>query len=415
MFTAGKDITLVKDFSEEWNKLSKAKVYEAIDFNDPASNLGDAIFQASIHCTRSSSKVEKTIFVITDGYASTPKKLRMSLIHATNLGIQTIAIGVGYFTESIFEYFSNFVVANNPKDIPNALYKFYSGEAKLDGVHIAIRKEIVKTITHKGRTMDLRKAWEEEMFDKVYSEQVERSKRSLQLAVAPIRNRCNEIRVDICFVLDTTGSMRSLIKMAKDKIVSIATEITRIVKESSDKNAEVRVAFVGYKCQGQPQHLNSIGFTQDPEQVIDLITQQKANGGSSGGTADKFQGLELAMTFQWTGLVKFLVLIADAPGNGPWCVGPIDKVRDCHSSRPGDMPGLVAKIAREKIYLFYADIDGFTDHERANFRRQYVHHAPEEMKQKGFHELKIDSTEDTETLAEMITEKTTEVIITEFL
>ena len=75
------------------------------------------------------------------------------------------------------------------------------------------------------------------------------------------------------------------------------------------------------------------------------------------------------------------------------------------------MPGLVSKIAKKKIYLFYVNIKSFTDYERNNFRKQYIRSAPEDMKEKGFQELKIDSTDDGEKLAELITESVQNIII----
>lgn len=413
LFTAGEGTIIVKDFNEAWDILSKAKAYEALDFNGSASNLADSIFQACIHCTSGlPSKVEKTIYIITDGYPSAPEKLKMSLAYAESLGVQIIAIGVGYFTEGISEYFSNYIVANNPKDIPIALQHFYCGTTTPDTFQDALKKEVLRSID--GKSMSLTDAWNT-VFQDVYKDQVDRTRKAIYFAMAPARNSCNIFRVDLCFVLDTTGSMGGMIKMAKDKISSITKSISSCVKESSDREAKMRLGFVGYKIAGQENNLDNIPFTEDKEYLLELVKKQTAIGGSWGGVEDKYEALEMAIGFNWTGLVKFLVLIADAPGHGLWCTGEEYRRNDNYPERANDMPGLVARIARERIYLFYVDISTFTDYERDNFEKEYNKHAPDDMKGNGFKILKINDGNDGERLAKMISGTVATIIVSEFM
>ena len=79
------------------------------------------------------------------------------------------------------------------------------------------------------------------------------------------------------------------------------------------------------------------------------------------------------------------------------------------------MKGLVSKIAKKNIFLFYVDIKEFTDFERENFKKQYKASAVGEMKKKGFVELKISSTTDGEKLSSLITETIETIIVTEFM
>ena len=411
LLTSGKTTTIVKDADEDYDQTIKARLYDALQFNDNESNLSDAVLFTSLYLDSCApSKVEKSIFILTDGYPSSPKKLRRSLLYASELGIHTTALGVGFFTDGIFEYFPNYIVVNNPKDLPEALRGYFCCEPCPGERHSSIPLENVALYKKDGKEMDLQSAWDCG-FPKVYKDEIEKLNTALYLATAPVRRNFELFPVDLCFVLDTTGSMSGMIKMAQEKIVEITTSIEKCVKDESERTANVRVGFVGYKIKNQEGNLHNVPFTQNAQKVLDVVMEQKATGGSKGGVEDKYEPLEMAYGFEWTGTVKFLVLIADAPGHGEWCTGKEYKEKDNYPERAQDMPGLVSKIAKKKIYLFYVNIKSFTDYERNNFRKQYIRSAPEDMKEKGFQELKIDSTDDGEKLAELITESVQNIII----
>ena len=413
LLTCGKSTTIVKDIEEDYDQTIKARLYDALRFNDNESNLSDAILFASLYLDScASSKVEKSIFIITDGYPSSPKKLRKSLLFASEIGVHTTALGIGFFTDGIFEYFPNYIVVNNPKDLPEALRGYFCREPSPGERHGAIPIENVDSVEKDGQKMDLQSAWTC-AFPEVYKKEIQKLNKALYLATASVRNAFDVFRVDLCFVLDTTGSMSGMIKMAQEKIIGITKSIEECVKIGSDRKANVGIAFVGYKIKDQEGNLDNIPFTEDTQKVLDVILKQKATGGSSGGVEDKYEPLKMAYGFEWTGIVKFLVLIADAPGHGVWCTGEENKKKDNFPERENDMPGLISKIAEKGIYLFYVNISSFTDHERENFREQYIKSAPDDMKLKGFQELKINSTNDGEKLAKMITDAVENIIIAE--
>ncbi len=52
-------------------------------------------------------------------------------------------------------------------------------------------------------------------------------------------------RLEVCFVLDTTGSMSGLIEGAKQKIWSIANEMI-----SAKPTPEIRLGLIGYRDRG---------------------------------------------------------------------------------------------------------------------------------------------------------------------
>jgi len=415
LYTSGKITTIIKDFEEDWNQITKAKLYDVLQFNDNQSNISDAISFASLHLDACGpSKVQKTIFVLTDGYPTSPKKLRLSHSFAYELGIRVIGLGIGFFTDGIFEYFPQYVVVNNPNDVPEALKGYYSKEPSPGNRHGAIQIEKVESVKHEGVDLNLDKAWQIR-FPDVFRKEIEKLNKALYLSVAPVRRLINSFQVDLCFVLDTTGSMHGMIKMAKEKISNITKSIKECVKKASERNAIVRTAFVGYKIRGDDGNLDNVNFTENTEEVLRLVNKQEAKGGSKGGVEDKYEPLDLAYNFNWRGQVKFLVLIADAPGHGVWCTGEDHKDNDDHPTRANDMPGLVSKIAKKEIFMFYVNINSFTDFERKNFKKQYKANATDGMKEKGFVELKIESTDDGEKLATLISDSIETIIVNEFM
>ena len=66
------------------------------------------------------------------------------------------------------------------------------------------------------------------------------------LARAEPPEKQDKPKIDVCFVLDTTGSMSGLIEGAKQKIWSIANEIT-----SARPTPDIRIGLVGYRDRGE--------------------------------------------------------------------------------------------------------------------------------------------------------------------
>jgi len=91
------------------------------------------------------------------------------------------------------------------------------------------------------------------------------------------------IQVDICFVMDCTGSMAAYIDAAKEQLVQIGNSVMRQLS-SRDEICTLRFAFVGYRdfCDPVQDRLKSIDFTNDFIKVKEFISQQEAFGGGDG-------------------------------------------------------------------------------------------------------------------------------------
>ncbi|XP_066922534.1 uncharacterized protein [Clytia hemisphaerica] len=418
IITSGSVTKLVKDFNDEWDNKTKAKLYDALTFDQDETNLSDSIFYATQLITDgASSKVGKTIIVLTDGYPSAPKKLQTSLYHAESMNVQTLAIGIGYFTEGIFEYFPYFVLADDPKLLPGALQSFYLGEQKLEGLASAAGRVVTEKVLYNEKQLaNMDEAWDLEM-DKIYLEEYEKSKRDLTLRVFSVVQAATKLKIRLCFVLDTTGSMGGYIEMAKNKIQVITENIKKRIFDESKRDADLQIGFIGYKVRGQVGHLDKIPFTSDLAALQSFINSQRASGGSwDTGYEDKEDALLGALEFKWSewegpkedgredGTVKFLVLIADYPDRGT----------------VGTMFQTVQKYALKNIYfLFVTILPGGTDilqKERGEMRQAYQSTAKSKIKDKGFMEINMnDIGNDTNQLSEKIVDKVNEVVMVNFM
>ena len=117
--------------------------------------------------------------------------------------------------------------------------------------------------------------------------------------------------VEICFVLDTTGSMGGLIEGAKQKIWSIANDVI-----SAKPKPQVRFGLVGYRDRGDEYVTKQVALTDDLDSLYAELQKFKAGGG--GDTPESVsEALHAAVTqMQWSenaGVLKVIYLVGDAP------------------------------------------------------------------------------------------------------
>ena len=402
LYTSGSCTTLVKDFTEEWDNMAKAKMYDAMVFEQDESNLSDAVLFATHHITEGAGpKVGKSIFVFSDGYPSAPLRLRKSISFAENSGVQTVAVGIGYFTEGISKYFPYFVLSSSPMSFPSALQSFYLGEPKLESLSEAVESVVAEKVIYDTKRLEnMDEGWKIEI-DKVYQKEVERTRKELQISTYNAYTTSNQLKINLCFVLDTTGSMGSYIQMAKDKIKNIIDNIKSHINDHFGRATNLQVAFIGYKISGNNGHLDNILFTDDTTRLQSFVNSQCATGGSStDGREDKEDGMIKALSFNWDGSVKFMVLISDISDRGK--LGTINQT--------------IQKIAEKNIYFLHVTINSSTNKERDGFQAAYKNSTGSKIKDTGFMDIDMKNiSNDTNILSEKIVEKVSTVIVAEFM
>jgi uncharacterized protein YegL len=118
-------------------------------------------------------------------------------------------------------------------------------------------------------------------------------------------------RIQVCFVLDTTGSMSGLIDGAKEKIWSIANEMI-----AAKPTPDLELALVGYRDRGDEYITKVTDLTTDIDAIHARLMEFSAGGGGDGPESVN-QALHEAVTkVSWSDdrdVLKIVFLVGDAP------------------------------------------------------------------------------------------------------
>jgi Mg-chelatase subunit ChlD len=117
--------------------------------------------------------------------------------------------------------------------------------------------------------------------------------------------------IEVCFVLDTTGSMGGLIAGAKEKIWSMANEMI-----SAKPTPEIRIGLIGYRDKTDAYITKVYPLSNDIDDIYAKLMAFKAQGG--GDTPESVnQALNEAVTkMEWSksrDVLKVIFLVGDAP------------------------------------------------------------------------------------------------------
>jgi Mg-chelatase subunit ChlD len=118
-------------------------------------------------------------------------------------------------------------------------------------------------------------------------------------------------RVEVAFVLDTTGSMGDLIDGAKRKIWSIASTIV-----DSNPDADVAIALVAYRDRGDEYVVKTFELSEDIQGMYGKLTRLQADGGDDTPESVN-EALDVAVRdLQWSQgdhVKRIVFLVGDAP------------------------------------------------------------------------------------------------------
>jgi hypothetical protein len=118
-------------------------------------------------------------------------------------------------------------------------------------------------------------------------------------------------KIEVCFVLDTTGSMSGLIEGAKQKIWSIANEIT-----SAKPTPEIRIGLIGYRDHGDEYVTKAFDLTNDIDAIYMNLQSFRAAGGGDTPESVNEALHEAVSKMTWSQdrkVLKIIFLVGDAP------------------------------------------------------------------------------------------------------
>ncbi len=127
--------------------------------------------------------------------------------------------------------------------------------------------------------------------------------------VNPVANE--QSRIDVVFVLDTTGSMSGLIQAAREKIWSIATTMA-----SAQSAPEIRVGLVAYRDRGDAYVTRVVDLSSDLDSMYATLMDFQADGGGDGPESVNealYDAIHKVSWSQQAGTYKVVFLVGDAP------------------------------------------------------------------------------------------------------
>jgi Mg-chelatase subunit ChlD len=127
-------------------------------------------------------------------------------------------------------------------------------------------------------------------------------------------------RIEVCFVLDTTGSMGGLIEGAKQKIWSIANEMI-----SAQPTPELKLGLIGYRDRGDDYVVKSFSLTDDIDAIYGHLREFQAGGGGDTPESVNEALAEAIHKMPWSSdskVLKIIFLVGDAPPHMDYPNGP---------------------------------------------------------------------------------------------
>ncbi len=118
-------------------------------------------------------------------------------------------------------------------------------------------------------------------------------------------------KIDVVFVLDTTGSMGGLIETAKEKIWSIATTMA-----SAQQAPEIRVGLVAYRDRGDAYVTKVVDLSADLDSVYATLMDFQAGGGGDGPESVNKALYDAVHAMSWgqqDQAYQAIFLVGDAP------------------------------------------------------------------------------------------------------
>ncbi len=117
--------------------------------------------------------------------------------------------------------------------------------------------------------------------------------------------------IEVCFVLDTTGSMSGLIAGAKQKIWSVANMMI-----SGKPTPKIKIGLIGYRDKTDSYITKTYPLSEDIDDIYAKLTAFQAQGGGDTPEAVNQALHEAVHKMKWSksrDVLKIIFLVGDAP------------------------------------------------------------------------------------------------------
>ena len=134
-----------------------------------------------------------------------------------------------------------------------------------------------------------------------------------QVAPINIPSVITQPKIEVVFVLDTTGSMSGLINAAKEKIWSIASTMAQ-----AQTAPEIKMGLVAYRDRGDKYITQQVDLSEDLDSMYSKLMDYKAQGGGDSPESVNAALYDAVHKMSWnqdSNTYKVVFLVGDAPAH----------------------------------------------------------------------------------------------------
>ncbi len=135
----------------------------------------------------------------------------------------------------------------------------------------------------------------------------------LDPVISPALANIDNPKIEVVFVLDTTGSMSGLIDAAKEKIWSIASTMA-----SAQNAPDIKMGLVAYRDRGDAYVTQSVSLSSDLDSMYAKLMDYQADGGGDTPESVNQALYEAVNNMPWSqdqNTYKVVFLVGDAPAH----------------------------------------------------------------------------------------------------
>ena len=368
VFAFADRVTAIKPMEIQWDDQCVFRLLAAATNTGTASVDADCLHVVLSYLETIRNGYPKFVLMFTDGFGSCGNRLRKELIRAWKSNIQVIGIGLGLEQPVVDKTYYSYIAAATASHLPEALRSYAmaipvtSSETWYDE-----KKPLV------SRAAELEEQWSLHEDNKVFDNLTEELGVLHEVYTETTTNLSATMKLDICYVIDGTGSMWPYIHQAKDWIVRITKDIA-IKMSSADRSGDIQVACVIYRsscCRPPPYDRLDI-FDFMPANELGRQISSVQTGGGCGSAADVIGGLRCALQRNWrTNSKKILIEMGDeCPHGSYWnkCTSKHDRT----DSQIEIDKAVVREIRNKEIkFMFSTVVPGVRDLLKKGLRDNY--------------------------------------------
>lgn len=368
MFAFADKVTVIKPMNVEWNEQSVFRLLAAATTTGPASVDADCLHVVATYLDSIRNGYPKFVLMFTDGFGSCGNRLQRELLRAWKSDIEVIGIGLGLEQPVVDKTYYSYITAATAAHLPEALRSYaMSVPVVPSGTWYDEKKHL------DSRDAELEKEWSLHKGNKVFENLTEELGVVHEFYTETTTNLSKTMELDICYVIDGTGSMSPYISGAKKWIVEITNDISRQLS-AAGRSGDILVACVIYRsscCNKSSSNKPDIFDFMPADNLAPRIASVRTRGGC-GPAADVIGGLQWALESSWRRKAKkILIEMGDQCPHGSYW-NKSRRKDDRNSSQIDTDKAIVQQIRSKDIkFMFSTVAPGVRDRLREGLRENY--------------------------------------------